>query len=244
MMLDRGESRLRRPADAGKLRVWSLVTPSHETLLADWFRRTLPGDCASEVRRIEATPADYGAGHWNRIVVHKFDVLDEAFDAEADETVFVLSDVDIRFHRPFAADVRRRIDGLDVLFQHNRPGEANVPSNLCSGFMVIRSGERARAFFRAARARLEAADRSDFGDQRACINTLEAEPGALRWGLLPETYWVPYDDGRHWRPGDPLRPPRGLVLHHANWTIGVPHKLAQLRDAERALAAAVRTGGS
>ncbi|MBW2313586.1 MAG: hypothetical protein JRH10_05280 [Deltaproteobacteria bacterium] len=89
-------------------------------------------------------------------------------------------------------------------------------------------------------------DTPDF-DERFPLNettqaALEAEPDALRWGLLPETYWVPYDGGRHWRPGDPLRPPPGLVLHHANWTIGVAHKLAQLREAERALAAGARTG--
>jgi len=221
-----------------RLRVWSLVTPSHETLLAGWFQRTLPADCVSIVRRIDAEPTDYGTGHWNRVVVRKFDVLEEAFEREPAETVFVLCDVDVRFHRPFAEDVRRRMDGLDVLFQHNRPGEPPVPNNLCTGFVAIRSGARARAFFRAARARLEAADRPDFGDQRACINTLEAEPDALRWGLLPARYWVPWDGGRHWRPGEPLHPPRDLVLHHANWTIGVAHKLAQLREVERLLAAA------
>jgi hypothetical protein len=219
------------------LTVRALLTPSHETLAEDWFLRTLPGDCRPELHRVEAEPVDFATRHWHRVVVKKFDVLDRAIEIEAPGSIFVMSDVDIRFYHSFADDVRQRIQGLDVLFQDNRPGRPQQPGNLCSGFMVVRASERTRAFFQRAHAILRAADRPNLGDQKACIEALREQPDRIRFALLPPTYWVPYtEDGVHWKPGEPLDPPEHIVLHHANWTIGVANKLAQLEAVERQLA--------
>src|SRR5262249_45901592 len=51
----------------------------------------------------------------------------------------------------------------------------------------------------------------------------------LNWGYLPETFCSAGTiSGEFWEPGRTLVVPERPLIHHANWTIGVPHKLAQL----------------
>ncbi len=219
-----------------RLNVFSLVTPSHETLLNDWFLRTLPSDCRPHLHYVDAAPVDFGTRHWHRVVIHKFDVLAAAFAAQPADTIFVMSDVDIRFYRTFADDVRRRMADLDILFQTNRPHDPHPFKYLCTGFVVIRNCEATRDFFERARIVLTQADDPMVGDQVSCIRTIEARPNAIRFGLLPETYWVPRRTGTRWQPGAPLTPTRDIFLHHANYTIGVSNKLAQLAAVEELLA--------
>lgn len=215
------------------LDIWALVTPSHERLLHDWFLRTLPGDCHPVVNRVDAEPVEYGRGQWHRVVVHKFDVLERAFAMEPADSVFVMSDVDIRFYSAFAADARRRIEGLDVLFQNNRPGVSHRYNHLCPGFMIVRCCDRARSFFARAKAILLEANDPLTGEQRSCISALEENPESIRYALLPDTYWTPVRTGVDWQPGNPLTPPRDVILHHANKTTGIANKMAQLSAVER-----------
>jgi hypothetical protein len=99
--------------------------------------------------------------------------------------------------------------------------------------MVVRCCDRARSFFERAKAILWAADDPLTGDQGSCILALEENPEFIRYALLPDTYWTPVRSGAHWQPGNPLTPPRDIVLHHANKTIGNANKIAQLSTVER-----------
>ncbi len=52
----------------------------------------------------------------------------------------------------------------------------------------------------------------------------------LRWNYLPNTFMSGGTlTGRPWKPGISLPVPQGIILHHANWTIGIENKIAQLR---------------
>jgi len=53
------------------MKLWTLVTPSHERLRADWFLRTLPTDCHPVVNRIDAEPAEDGRGQWRGSLVNR-----------------------------------------------------------------------------------------------------------------------------------------------------------------------------
>lgn len=224
-------------AAAPPLVLHALLTPSHEALAREVFLRTLPGDCRAELHRVEAAPVVYGDPGWPRVVARKFELLERAFAAHADGTLFVMSDVDVRFYRPFAGELRALADGFDLLFQNNRPGEPERLEHLCTGFVAVRVGAASREYFRRARAIVERFDTPGVGDQRACIRALADDPGALRWALLPERYWVPYRHGPRWQPGDPLDPPPDLVLHHGNWTVGNERKRLQLAAVEQIVAA-------
>ena len=214
------------------MNIYCLVTLSHRVLYENWFLRTLPRGCYPKPLFVEASPEVFGEGNWHRVVAHKFSLLERAFASEPEGQVFVLSDVDIRFYGPFAADLTRRMSHFDVLFQHNRPSLPGIPRHLCTGFMGIRNNRRSREFFQLAHQRLEALNRPTIGDQRACIEVLEEDPDKLCFDILPESYWSPGSILGRWVPGVPLTPPLELMLHHANHTVGIENKIQQLATLE------------
>ena len=55
-------------------------------------------------------------------------------------------------------------------------------------------------------------------------------PYRIKWAYLPkEFYCGGILTGKHWQPGTELPLPRNIFLHHANWTIGIENKIAQLK---------------
>lgn len=214
------------------MHVYCLVSPSHKALYEEWFLRSLPPDCRPAPHFIQTSAAAYAQGNWHQVVARKFELLELAFSNESENRVFVLSDVDVRFYQSFAADMTARMRGYDVLFQHNRPTLPATPENLCTGFMGIRNNPRSRAFFRSAHLRLQECNRPEKGDQNACIDVLLRQPRCLRFGFLPVSYWSPGSEMGRWQPGVPLSPPQNLILHHANHTVGIDHKVQQLRAVE------------
>ncbi len=225
----------RRARLASFMNIYCLVTPSHDVLLRDWFLRTLPAACHAVPYFLDAPPEVFAEGNWHHIVAHKFEVLEQAFACEPEHAVFILSDVDLRFYGPFATDIQRRMQGMDILFQHNRPSLPQTHEHVCTGFVAVRNTPASRTFFRRAHAWLQQCNRPDMGDQNACIHILEHQPGALRFGYLPTTYWSPGSERGRWQPGLPLHPPPHLILHHANHTVGIAHKIAQLTAVEKLL---------
>lgn len=54
-------------------------------------------------------------------------------------------------------------------------------------------------------------------------------PFGLAWNYLPVEFYCPgIETGLLWNPGMALDVPRNIVMHHANWTLGVENKVAQL----------------
>jgi hypothetical protein len=210
------------------LTVHALVTPSHMPMLERWFLPSLPVECRPVIHSRDAEPVVYAQGSWHRVVGQKFDIVLETISTLDDGELFVMSDVDVCFYGSFVDDARGRMDGLEVLFQNNRPTLPLAPDNVCTGFMVIRATSRSRDFFERARNVLVTRNSAIVGDQNACIEILRTAPDAIRWGFLPVTYWSPGDPRGRWEPGMSLAPPDGMLLHHANHTVGVDNKLAQL----------------
>lgn len=207
----------------------ALVTPSHGVLRDEWFLPSVPAGCTPVLHHHDEEPATFATGHWHRIVGRKLDIVLHTISTSGADAVFVMSDVDVRFYAAVADDLRDRMRGMDVLFQNNRPTLPEDPENVCCGFVAIRASDRTRAFYERARAILVAADDPTVGEQRACIAALQESPHRIRWGFLPVTYWSPGDPRGRWRPGMSLDPPENMLLHHANHTVGVQNKLAQLR---------------
>ena len=61
-----------------------------------------------------------------------------------------------------------------------------------------------------------------------------SNPHRITWAYLPiEFFGGGTLTGKHWLPGMSLEVPANIVLHHANWTTGVPNKIAQLKFVKR-----------
>ena len=136
---------------------------------------------------------------------------------------FVFCDVDIRFYGRVVEDLieigektddAADGDGPNPLFQSDGPGGP------CTGFMLWYPSPWAVELVEDV---ISVMAEKHIEDQIGMHHVLRAR--GLTAGLLPDRYWTVGQTGRHWKLGDPVRPPSDLLMHHANWTVGVENKM-------------------
>jgi hypothetical protein len=116
----------------------------------------------------------------------------------------------------------------NLVFQPDAPGPA-----LCAGFFFCRSNEATRALWQQVLQQVRATEARE--DDQSVARRLVRQIHGLRYGCLPPVFYGGGTmTGRLWNPGDKLLLPRGLLMHHANFTLGVGNKIRQL-DHVRAL---------
>lgn len=225
-------------------RLYTIVSPTHRPMYEEWFWPSLQDDYRIEARFIDQVGAakDHccGTAAFNRTMVAKARLMLEAIEQTMGQ-VFLYSDVDIQFFGPTEAAIDEAIAGYDVACQLDAPlhiGRDVHPAfsgHMCAGFLVCRSSDRTLRLWKDILHYVET--RPDRHDQHALnelLNGLTGKPVEnpydVRWRYLPETFFGPGPQlVSAWEPGQPLVLPRQPVMHHANWTIGIANKLAQLR---------------
>ncbi len=103
----------------------------------------------------------------------------------------------------------------------------------CSGFFALRASDKILKLCKRAK---KIAKRSRIGDQRAFNLAFKHFKNEIKIGLLPEEFYSPGIDRLNnnlWTPAQNLSPSAEIVLHHANWTVGVENKLAQLHHVKK-----------
>jgi hypothetical protein len=235
---------MRKPTGDVMKRLYTIVTPTHQSLCDEWFLPSLQDEFLIEARRVgqigSETEHRCGTVSFNRTMVEKARLILEAIEENTDR-VFIYSDVDVQFFAPTEQIIDGVMDGYDVACQLDAPltmgrdVHPDFSGHLCAGFLVCRANERTHALWRDIVRYVE--DRPDRHDQHALNELLNGLTGkeignayGVRWRYLPPCFFGPGPQlGRTWEPGQPVKVPQGTVMHHANWTIGVVNKLAQLR---------------
>ena len=133
-----------------------------------------------------------------------------------DETVFLVSDVDVQFFSAFSTEkFLSYFESLscEVAFQKERYRAGDT--EMCCGFYVARNTPRFRRLLATALGRLEV---EDVKNEQVVINRLLKE-GHVTYAPL---------DGRFYARSHGFPPPRDIWIHHANWTDNVALKRRQL----------------
>lgn len=206
-------------------------TPSHQVFLADWFLPSLQDDfnlvieCHDQV----CQTGDFMNEGWIETMLHKVDLIIRGVK-EVWGGVFIHADVDIQFFRPIGAAIARLMDGNDMVIQKDHPSGRS-----CAGFFACRGNEKTLALWQEIRRRLSDRDymqaNQETQDQHELNSlTIDSNPFDIKWTFLPDTFLGGGTlAGKLWSSGDPLQVPEGVYLHHANWTVGVENKIAQLK---------------
>jgi hypothetical protein len=213
-----------------RLKIYALVTKSHEPMLNDWFLKTMPADCRPIINFMHAEPAEFRKGQWHKIFAQKIEMILETLGSN---DIIVVSDVDIQFFKPIAEDIRSRMQDKDILFQNNLCGRSTAVVGLCAGFIALRCSDAVRPFFEKALQDVNDLNDPRIDDQVVYAGILKYFPN-LRFGLLPDNYWT---RAELWVPDNDLKPPSDIVIHHANWVLGIEHKLEQLKRVRSAVQA-------
>ena len=209
-----------------KIPLYSLFTPSHRPLQERYFEPTLPDDVDLHLEFLDH-PGE-GLFHdesWRRAVIFKVELILEALRRHAGD-VFAYTDVDVQFFGSFASWFHRALSRSDLIFQTDAPGPA-----LCTGFILCRSNEITRAFWRQVLDQMRKTEARE-DDQIVAGRLAWTMPG-LKFSYLPPIFYGGGTlTGRRWLPGERLEIPRGLLMHHANFSIGVSQKILQLEHVQ------------
>jgi hypothetical protein len=200
--------------------LYSLWTPSHRVLKEKYFEPTLPADVELHLRYVESEGAGFIQDEsWRRAIIWKVELI---IEATARHDVFAYSDIDVQFFGSFEEWFHRALARHDLVFQADAPGPA-----LCAGFFFCRSTETTRRFWRLVLEQIRVTEARE--DDQTVARRLVNQMRDLRHTCLPPVF---YGGGtftaRVWSPGDPLLLPDGLLMHHANFTLGVANKVKQL----------------
>ena len=208
-----------------KIPLYCLFTPSHRVLKEQYFEPSLPSDVELHARFCGIEGA--GVFHdpsWRQAITCKVEFILEVIEHHPGEA-FAFSDVDVQFFGSFREWFHRSLIGHDLAFQIDAPGPA-----LCTGFFFCRANEATRTFWQRVLQQVRATDGRD-DDQASAQRFVWQIPG-LRHACLPPIFCGGGTiTGRCWNPGDRLQLPQGLLMHHANFTVGVPNKILQLEHA-------------
>lgn len=203
-------------ASSEQVPIYAVCSPTHRMLRDEFFLPSLPPNLEPRIREVDDAQADegvYGSESFLRAVRLKVDMIQEAIREHWGD-VFIVSDVDIVFFKPF--DPRALLpDELDLVAQKN--GDKRY--NYCAGFYLCRANSNAEALMKSLRDGLAA---NPNATEQPLFNALSERLG-IRRAHLPATFYNPM--GREdWRD----RIPEDLVLFHANWCSGVEAKRANL----------------
>lgn len=247
------------------MKLYALYTPTHETLLRDWFLPSLQDDYQLELVRCEQVGAAeqhrYGTPEFTRTTFLKIELILRAIQENWGEP-FVFSDVDIQFFAKTKEQLLQLVQGRDLVIQRDSP-----EGRACTGFFVCRGNSKTLQLWQSVRQYMEKFQQDNDEDAfnnlflRSAIRPIQAvlgqraadyllvshsgvsaaaraflyaqlrrrNPFQLRWGYLPEEFFsCGIFKPEVWTPGKSFPVPKNIVLHHANWTMGVENKLAQL----------------
>jgi MoaA/NifB/PqqE/SkfB family radical SAM enzyme len=199
-----------------------LFTASHEAMKDRWFLPSLQDDMElvgyrSDIRGGGA----YKDQDWQDAVTFKSQCIIRTIQENMGD-IFVYSDVDIEFFRPFKAQVLTAIQGKDIVGQLD-----DGKGSFCTGFFGIRANP---ATLKAWQRVLEAIPHMHC-DQNS-FNRILWAMRELRWGYLPETFFGPGTfNSKLWAPGASFFIPERPVMFHANWTKGIASKITLLERA-------------
>jgi hypothetical protein len=163
----------------------------------------------------------YGTDGFNATCMDKVDLILGAIEREREP--FLYSDVDVRFYGRVVDDLMACLGADDMACQWDGQG------GMCAGFMVIRPSERTAAFWRRVREVMVGDPSIHDQDVMNALRAMRGEGDAFIVAL-PSRYWTAGLSGVIWESGMPVSPPADLLVHHANWTIGVANKLALLEE--------------
>lgn len=213
-----------------KLKLYTLYTRSHKILYDAWFLPSIKDDFEIRSHFYDDVVGQgaFRADDWFEAINYKIDLIIQAIKenkSKKEDKIFIFSDVDIQFFKPCENLIRTAMRSNDMVFQKDSPS-----GMVCTGFFACRANKKTLKFWRTARRLVKHSFPRRWHDQTAAnflINNTKF--GKLQWDYFPATIFSGGTlTGKRWDPGKQLPIPEDIILHHANWTVGIENKIKQL----------------
>ncbi len=211
--------------------IYTHYSDSHKYIYDMYFKKSLRKLYSKDeviIRGVyhEQTTAsgDFMSNGWLDSMDIKLDVILQAIE-ENSGNPFIFADCDIQFFKPFVHLIESELEGYDLVCQEDR-------GSMCAGFFGCMSSQKTKKLFEDIKCNF----RSMVNDQVA-LNNLK---GCINYKLLDKNLFYTIGnffnniDGTHvWDNKTELYPPKGIILHHANYVVGVDNKIKLLETIKR-----------
>jgi hypothetical protein len=213
------------------MKTYTFYTDSHEILLKNWFipsfqRYNNIDDLVVKKFEQKSSTGNFMDKGWNETMLDKVYYIIHSIDETSNGNYFVHADCDIQFFKKIEESVEKYLQNdFDIIAQ------ADGASEVCCGFMIIRSGDKVKNLFKDI---IDHVKDGKFGNDQIALNALWKKYD-IKIQLLPkEFYSIWMTNGKRvWDKTAVNGIPQNLVMHHANFTIGVENKIKLLEIVKR-----------
>ncbi len=212
-------------------KLYAIYTPSHEFFLNNWFLPTLQDDYELILEKHEqiSRSGNFDQEGWRETMLFKVDIVIKGIKENWGK-IFIHSDVDIQFFQPTKNIIRWLMQDKDMVIQKDSPN-----GNMCAGFFALRGNQKNLEIWTKIRKRLsnpEYLEKHPKTNDQVELNRIIRinKEIKIKWAYLPKEFFGGGTlTGKRWKKGLKLPIPKNIVMHHANWTVGVKNKIEQLQ---------------
>lgn len=202
------------------MKIYTTYSNSHKVFLP-WFNTIKEVEPELTPVYIEidqkCETGEFASTNWNEATKQKITALLDIINSTDDE-YFIFSDVDVQFFKPIWNLGIKALEHHDIVFQNDYYGAQ------CTGFFYCRNNKRTKQLFSEA-LKIHEQYRDDQTSIQAVLNFIPE----LKHALLPKEYFTYGMFYNHWHGEREFKLPANIVLHHANWVIGIEKKIELLK---------------
>jgi hypothetical protein len=209
---------------ASKYRLYCMYTPLFENLFNAYFLPSIKDDFEVDARKYpqDCPSGSFHSEGWNKTMLYKLQLLEEAILAHWEDQIFFYSDIDIIFLKPILEISLNHLADNDFVVQQGWPR-----NGLCAGFFVMKGNEKTLRLIREAYSLLQEGVCID--DQAAIQYALDNFNCGIAWSFLPTEQ---YPNGRkvlkdmwgQYTPNSEIVVDERMILFHANCCVGIENK--------------------
>jgi len=204
--------------------IYTHYSDSHKEMYENFFKPSLRKIYSKEEVLIKAvyhkqttSSGSFMSNGWHESMDIKLDVILTALN---ETEKFIFADCDIQFFKPFVSQVLESLEDYDIACQEDR-------GSLCAGFFGCRSNDKTKELFTTVKNKF----REMVNDQVALNNLKNIVSSTL---LNKEQFYTigNFFENKNgtfvWDNETNITPPSNILLHHANYVVGVENKLKLL----------------
>lgn len=214
---------------ANKIKLLTFYSPSHEELYNKFFLESffihLSQNFQLIPKRIEqfSKTGNYGEDGFEESMIFKIEHILENIEVGSMD-LMVFSDADVKFMGNIRPHIEGDIGHLDIAFQDD-------VTCLCAGFFICRQNQKVLDFFRMVYELMnsnmkDGKMKNGLSDQIIINHLYRNLQSDIKIGKLDGSkyFTVAQSNGPNQWNGEDFSIPDNILVHHANWTVGIENK--------------------
>ena len=211
------------------MKLYTCYTSSHYTLYSEYFLKSLNNltniELIAKELVQESETGDFLSTGFFNTMVKKVELIISAC-RENPNQLFIYADCDIQFFGDIVDPLIAELGDFDIACQ-NDVAPFRDRLTYCAGFFICRANDRVLNMFTEILKEMQLVNPLEYTDQNVLNEKLDMCSHKL---LSNQFYTVSQSTNTVWNGQADFTIPNNLLMHHANWTVGVANKLKLLES--------------